>query len=153
MTTTVNGAGTISGTVGTTKLVGTNTSFGTELKLGRPVYRADTNQEIGIVKSITSSNICDLINPMVTTISNISYFAETNTTEFSTEIFVGDTILVGNVRLGTVKSVNSDSNITLYANSLANVTNSQFLHNNKDPSNLPGEGDKYLKYPQVGVIT
>jgi hypothetical protein len=151
--TTINGAGTISGTVGTTTVIGTNTSFGTEFRVGRPIYRADTNQEIGIIKSISSSTSCDVINPLVSTISNISYFAETNTTEFSTEIFVGDTILVGNVRLGTVKSVNSDSNITLYANSLANVTNVQFLHNNKDPSNLPGEGDKYLKYPQVGVIT
>ena len=153
LTTTVNGSGTISGTVGTTSVIGTNTSFGTEFRVGRPIYRADTNQEIGIIKSISSSTSCDVLNPLVSTISNISYFAETNTTEFSTEIFVGDTILVGNVRLGTVKSVNSDSNITLYANSLANVTNVQFLHNNKDPSNLPGDGDKYLKYPQVGVIT
>ena len=153
LTVTVNGAGTIGGTVGTTTLIGTGSSFGTELKVGRPVYRSDTNQEIGIIKNITSSTSCNLINPLTTTISNVGYFAEVSTTEFISEIFVGDTILVGNTRLGTVKSINSDSNITLYANSLANVTNVQFLHNTKNLNNLPGEGDKYLKYPQVGVIT
>lgn len=148
-----NGAGTISGIGGSTQITGNGSSFGTQLRVGRPLYRNDTSVELGIIKNITGPTSCNLVLPLTTTITNVSYSAEVSSTEFTSEIFVGDTIIAGNTRLGTVKTIYSDSNIALYANSLATVSNVAFQHNNRDPSNTPGEGDKYLKYPQVGVIT
>jgi hypothetical protein len=154
LTLVITGAGTISGTIGNAVITGYGTSFGSELRIGRPIYNANSNVEIGTIRSINSATSLVLENPISTTISNIAYTAETSSTSFTSEIYVGDTIVVDtNVRLGTVKSINSDSNITLYANSLATVSNVTYMHNARDPVSTPGQGDKYLKYPQVGVIT
>ena len=153
LTITVNGQGTISGTFGNATIIGTGTSFNTQLRIGRPIYRTDTNVTLGNISRILSSTTLVLDAPLTSTITNVNYSAITSSTQFTSELFVGDTILTNsNVRLGTVKSINSDSNLTLYANSLATVSNITYQHTQRDTYSTPGEGDKYLKYPQVGVI-
>lgn len=154
LTITSTGSGTISGTFGDAVIYGYGTSFGTDVRVGRPIYRSDTSAEIGVVAGIESATKLSLVAPLTATISNVGFTAETSTTEFTSEIYVGDTLVVSpNIRLGTVKSINSDSNITLYTNALVTVSNVAFEHNARDTYSVPGRGDKYLKFPQVGVIT
>lgn len=154
LTLTVNGAGTISGTIGSTIINGTDSSFNTQLRAGRPLYRSDTDQELGEILRIIDAQTLILDTPLDSTISSVTYSSISSKTSFSSEIYVNDTILVnGNVKVGTVKSINSDSNITLYTNALVTVSNVSFLHNYREQYKEPGDGDKYLKYPQVGVIS
>ena len=153
LTLTVTGLGTISGSFGNATIVGTGSSFNTQLKIGRPIYRTDTNVMIGNISRILSSSTLVLDAPLNTTISSVGYSAIVSSTEFTKELFVGDTIVSNSgVRLGTVKTITSDSNLTLYANSLTTVSNIAFQHTERDTYSTPGKGDKYLKYPQVGVI-
>jgi hypothetical protein len=147
------GTGTISGNFGDVIVYGVGTSFGKDVRVGKPIYAANTTVELGTVSSVTDNTTLRLTSPLVSTISGISYSAETSKTEFTTEIYVGDSILVDSDVIGIVKSINSDSNITLYANSLTTVSNVAFEHNARDTYSTPGNNDKYLKFPQVGVIT
>jgi hypothetical protein len=153
LTLTVVGAGTISGTLESPTITGTGTKFGSELRIGRPIYRADTSENLGIINAIQSATTLILSDPLDATISNVGYIAEVSATEFTSEIYVNDTIIVGNTRIGTVKSINSDSSITLYANALITTSNVAYQHNARYPYSTPGQGDKYLKFPQVGVIS
>lgn len=147
------GSGTISGTFGDATIHGYGTSFGKDVRVGRPIYNASTSTQLGIVSSVTDNTTLKLTAPLDTTISNITYSAETSKTAFTSEIYAGDTILVNSNVIGIVKTINSDSNITLYANSLYTVSNVTYEHNARDTYSTPGNNDKYLKFPQVGVIT
>lgn len=150
----VNGAGTISATIGDTIINGVGTSFNTELRAGRPLYRSDTGEELGEIIRILNASTLVIDSPLSNSLSSVSYSSISNATEFTKEIYVNDTIIVNtNVKVGTVKSINSDSNITLYTNALVTVSNVTFIHNYREPYREPGSGDKYLKYPQVGVIS
>lgn len=151
---TVIGTGTITGVTGNATIIGTDSLFSTELRIGRPLYRTDTNVLIGNISSIRSATRLTLDNPLTTNISGVGYSSIVGATEFTSELHVGDTLLVNsNVRLGTIKTINSDGNLILYANALANVSSVSFQHTYRDTFQPPGEGDKYLKYPQVGVIS
>lgn len=150
----ITGQGNISGTFGTNEITGANTSFNTELVIGRPIYRADTNVSLGIITTISNATSLTVDTLGSSTFSNVLYTAEVSSTEFTSEVKVNDTIIVfPNVRLGTVKAINSDSNLTLYANATATVSNVGFTHNRTEPYSTPSSGDKYLKFPQVGVIS
>ena len=154
LTITINGTGTISAPVGNTIINGTNTSFNTELRAGKPLFRNDTGENLGDISRILNAETLILDAPLENELSSVAYSSISSETLFSNEIYVNDTIIVNtNVKVGTVKSVNSDSNITLYTNSLVTISNVSFLHNFREQYKTPGEGDKYLKYPQVGVIT
>lgn len=154
LTITTNGAGTISSTAGSTIITGTDTSFNTQLSAGRPLYRSDTNEDLGSILRIINATTLIIDTPLANTLVAVPYSSISSATVFSQEIYVNDTIIVNtNVRVGTVKSINSDSNITLYTNALVTVSNVAFLHNFREQYKGPGSGDKYLKYPQVGVIT
>lgn len=148
------GSGNISGNSGNATITGTSTSFNTELTVGKPLYRTDTNVFIGNIISIRSSNKLTLDNPLSSSFSSVGYRSIFSSTAFTTELHVGDTLTTNtNVKLGTVKFITNDSNLTLYSNSLANVSSVDYNHTYRDPYQTPGEGDKYLKYPQVGVIS
>lgn len=154
ITATINGIGTISAPIGNTIINGTNTSFNTQLQAGRPLYRTDTGENLGDILRIINAGTLVIDTPLTNAISSISYSSISSKTIFSNEIYVNDTIIVNtNVKVGTVKSISSDSNITLYTNALVTVSNVSFLHNFREQYKTPGDGDKYLKYPQVGVIT
>jgi hypothetical protein len=154
LTITINGAGTISAPAGNTVINGTSTQFNTQLTVGRPLYRTDTEENLGNIARIINAYTLELEDPLENELASVSYSSISSETTFSNEIYVNDTIIVNtNVKVGTVKSINSDSSITLYTNSLVTVSNVSFLHNFREQYKTPGEGDKYLKYPQVGVIT
>jgi hypothetical protein len=154
ITQTIIGTGNISGNSGNATITGISSSFNSELSVGKPLYRTDTNVFIGNIISIRSSNKLILDNPLSSSFSSVGYRSILSTTSFTTELHIGDTLTSNtNVKLGTVKFITSDSNLTLYSNSLANVSSVNFNHTFRDPYQGPGEGDKYLKYPQVGVIS
>ena len=154
LTITLNGTGTISATAGSTTINGTGTSFNTQLRSGRPLYRSDTSENLGNILRIISATTLVIDTPLANTLISVPYSSISSATTFADEIYVNDTILTAtNVKIGTVKSINSDSNITLYTNALVTVSNVAFLHNYREQYKEPGDGDKYLKYPQVGVIS
>lgn len=154
ITSNITGAGTITGTVGNAFIIGNNTSFNTELRIGKPIYNLTTGSLIGTIATIRSATVLTVSLPLSSAFSNEQYTATISTTDFINELHVGDTLLTNsNVILGTVKTISSSSNLTLYSNCLANVNNIEFYHSNRDPYSTPGSDDKYLKYPQVGVIS
>lgn len=154
LTITVSGTGTISSSIGSTIINGTGTSFNTELRAGRPLYRSDTGEELGDIIRIINAETLVIDNPISSPLTSVAYSSISSFTTFSNEIYVNDTIIVNtNVKVGTVKTINNDSSITLYTNALVTVSNVSFIHNYREQYKEPGSGDKYLKYPQVGVIT
>lgn len=154
ITSNITGSGTVIGTAGNAFITGNNTAFNTELRIGKPLYHANTGSFIGNIASIRSATLLTLTLPLSSDLSESSYIATISNTDFINELHVGDTLLTNsNVILGTVKTISSVSNLTLYSNCLANVSNTEFYHSNRDPYGTPGSDDKYLKYPQVGVIS
>jgi hypothetical protein len=154
LTSNITGSGTIYGTAGSNFITGNNSAFNTELRVGKPLYDYASGNLIGTISSIRNSTLLTVSLPLAAALSETQYTATINNTEFISDLHVGDTLLTNsNVILGTVKKITSDSNLTLYSNSLANVTAIEFQHSNRDPVGIPGSDDKYLKYPQVGVIS
>ena len=148
--TNITGTGTISGNTVSSVITGNNTVFNTQLAVGKTLYYSGNS--LGTITSITSANILTLSGPLSSDISGVSYTAQGVSTAFATELHVGDTISVTNVNIGTVKTIVSNTALILTANSVSNVANVAFSHTNRDPYTVPGQGDKYLKYPQIGVI-
>lgn len=151
ITTNISGNGAISGTIDSKTITGYNTLFATQLAPGKNLYVGGNS--IGVITSITSNTQLTLDTVLASTLSNVSYTADGSTTLFAREINVGDTIVVNtNVILGTVKTINSNTNLVLYSNSLSTVSNVAFLHTDRDTYTVPMQGDKYLKFPQIGVL-
>lgn len=148
----ITGTGTISGNIGSTIITGNGTSFTTQATVGKNVYVSSSS--IGIIRSINSSNSLSLINSLTANLSDVSFEIEGVSTLFTTELHIGDAVVVNtNVVLGYVSSITSDTNLTMTANSTANCTDISYTHTFRDPYTTPSDGDKYLKYPQVGVLS
>jgi hypothetical protein len=151
ISTNISGNGTISGNVNSKTITGVNTLFATQLAPGKNLYVAGNS--IGIITSITSNTQLIVDTVLGSTLTSTAFTADGSTTLFAREINVGDTIVVNtNVILGTVKSINSNTNLVLYSNSLSTVSNITFLHTDRDTYTVPMQGDKYLKFPQIGVL-
>ena len=151
ITTNVTGNGVISGTINSKNITGINTLFATQLAIGKNLYVSGNS--IGVITQITSNTQLTIDTVLGSTISNVSYTANGSTTLFAREINVNDTIVVNtNVILGTVKTINSNTNLVLYSNSLSTVSNVAFQHTDRDTYTVPMQGDKYLKFPQIGVL-
>lgn len=151
ITTNITGNGLISGTINSKTITGINTLFASQLAVGKNLYVSGNS--IGIVTQITSNTQLTVDTVLGSTISNVSYTANGSTTLFAREINVNDTIVVNtNVILGTVKTINSNTNLVLYSNSLSTVSNVAFQHTDRDTYTVPMQGDKYLKFPQIGVL-
>jgi cytoskeletal protein CcmA (bactofilin family) len=147
----VTGSGTITGNVDSTTITGSGTAFNTQLAIGKNLYYSGNS--IGIITSIRSANILTLSGVLASNLSNVSYTADGTTTLFARELYVGDTIVVNtNVILGTVRTINSNTNLVLYSNSLSTVSNVAFEHTARDPYTAPTTGDQYLKFPQVTIL-
>lgn len=154
ITSNITGSGTISGITGNAFITGNNTAFNTELRVGKPLYQANTGNLLGTIASIRSATVLTLSLPLSAPITDNNYVVTISNTDFVNELHVGDTLLTNNnVILGTVKTISSNDKLTLYSNCLANISNIEFYHSNRDPYGTPGSDDKYLKYPQVGVIS
>ena len=148
----VVGTGTISGSIGTTLITGNSTSFTTEATVGKNVYVLGSS--IGTIRSINSANSLNLLNSLTANLSNVNFEIEGVSTLFTSELHIGDAIVVNtNVVLGFVSAITSDTNLTMIANSTANANNIAYSHTFRDPYTTPSDGDKYLKYPQFGVLS
>jgi hypothetical protein len=152
-----NITGLISGVANSDVITGTGTYFRTDLFPGKPIYsnlygNVDANT-IGIVSSITSDTSLTLVSNVVSTFSGSSMYTSGSSTRFVNEIHHGDTIISGGIVLGTVKSIVSNTALILTANATSTVTNVSYSHTARDPYTIPGQGDKYLKFPQYGVLT
>ena len=147
----ITGSGTITGNVNSTTITGNGTAFSTELAIGKNLYYSGNS--IGIITSIRSANVLTLSGVLSSNLTNVSYTADGTTTLFTRELHVGDSIVVNtNVILGTVKTINSNTNLILYSNSLSTVSNIAFEHTARDPYTEPTTGDQYLKFPQVTIL-
>ena len=151
ITSNVTGSGTITGNVNSTTITGAGTSFNTELTIGKNLYYSGNS--IGIITSIRSANVLTLGGVLSSNLTSVAYTAEGTTTLFARELYVGDSIVVNtNVILGTVRTINSNTNLILYSNSLSTVSNIAFEHTARDPYTTPTTGDQYLKFPQVTIL-
>ena len=154
ITSNITGTGTISGINGNAFITGNNTSFNSELSIGKPIYNANSGALIGTIASIRSATVLTLTQPLSASLPSTQYVATISNTTFTTELHAGDTLLTSdNYILGTIKTISSDSKLTLYSNSISNVSGVAYKHTYRDPYSVPGNNDKYLKYPQVGVIS
>jgi hypothetical protein len=151
--TNIIGSGTIFGTAGTSTITGINTNFGSEVVLGKPIYNNASGNIIGTISSIQSATELKITEILPTSFANVQYIITASETEFIRELHVNDTLLVNNSIIGTIKTITSNTNLTLYTNSISNLTANSFTYTARDPVSVPGVGDKYLKYPQVGVIS
>lgn len=152
LATNVVGTGTISGSIGTTLITGNSTSFTTEATVGKNVYVSGSS--IGTIRSINSANSLSLLNSLTANLSNESFEIEGVSSLFTSELHIGDAIVVNtNIVLGFVSTITSDTNLTMTANSTANANNIAYSHTFRDPYTTPSDGDKYLKYPQFGVLS
>ena len=150
--TNVVGSGTLFANAGTSTITGNNSQFANEVSIGKPIYFSNGTLigTVGSIRSDTELRLTDVIN---TSFANVGYVITQSETEFIGQLHVNDTLLVNNSIIGTIKTITSNTNLTLYTNSISNITANTFTYTNRDPVSVPGVGDKYLKYPQVGVIS
>lgn len=147
----ISGSGIISGNTGNATITGTGTAFSTELRVGANIYVSGNT--IGVIKSIVSATNLALEVPLASNITSSSYTAQGVSTLFTTELHVGDILIdSSNVVIGTVNVIANNTSLTLTTNAAANITNGTYSHTTRDPYTTPGQGDKYLKFPQFGVI-
>lgn len=147
----VSGTGTISGTAGNVYISGNMTAFNQELVAGKNIFVSSVS--VGIVNRIFSNTNIKLENPLTSTITNVSFETEGPSTLFNSEIKLGDSIIVSNVLIGNVATILSDTQLRLTANATANVSDQEFNHVAQDPYNIPLQGDSYLKFPQVNILS
>ena len=147
----ISGTGTISGNTGNATIIGTGTAFSSELKVGTNLYVSGNT--VGVIKSIISATNLALEVPLTSNITSSAYTAQGVSTLFITELHVGDVLIdSGNVVIGTVDLISNNTSLTLTTNASANVSNDTYSHTTRDPYTTPGQGDKYIKFPQFGVI-
>jgi hypothetical protein len=150
--TTIAGTGNISGTVGNTVITGDQyTTFNTEVRVGKSIYVA--NVFVGTIASVSSANVMTLVDPLMTSITSSAFSITGDNTKFTTDLHLGDTIVSNGSVIGTVKTINSDNELILTANATIAVNDQSFTHTFKDPYTTPGQGDKYLKFPNIRIIT
>lgn len=149
---TVIGLGNITGTAGNTVILGdSNTAFSSNLRIGKTIYVANT--AIGIIAGISSPSRLRLEDPLTTSITNSQYTVTGNITSFTEDIHLGDTIVANGVAIGTVKSITNDFELVLTSNANVTLSNVGYTYTTRDPYTTPGQGDKYLKFPNIRVIT
>jgi Putative Ig domain len=73
-------------------------------------------------------------------------------TIFGEELHLGDKIYADSTLIGVVQTITDNVHITLSNVSTSNIGGAQYSHTRRDPYTVPGQGDKYLKFPQVGVL-
>lgn len=145
----ISATGTISGLVGNAVITGNSTTFYSQLSVGANVYVGGNS--VGTIYSIISETSMKLVFPLTANISGAAFTVSGQPTKFTTEVHVGDTITT-NVVLGTVKTIISDTQLVLTANASANNSAHSYSYTTRDPYTTPMQGDKYLKFPQVGVL-
>jgi len=147
----ISATGTITGTANSAVITGNSTQFYSELAVGSTVYVSGNS--IGTIYSIISETSMKLIFPLVANVTGASFTVSGQPTRFTTELHVGDTLInAANTVIGNVSSIVSDTRLILAANSTANISANTYSYTTRDPYTTPMEGDKYLKFPQSGVL-
>lgn len=144
-------SGTISSNTATVTVTGTNTLFAAELQKGSPIYVSSAL--IGVVGRIYSNTNLSLQTNVISNITNQSFTSIVNSTKFDTELKLGDTIVVADTIIGTVKYITDAANLTLFSNSSSNITDAQFSHIQQDLYLTPDRGNEYLKFPQTNILS
>ncbi len=149
---TVIGLGNITGTVGNTVIVGdSNTRFSSNLRVGKTIYVS--NVAIGVIAGISSPAVLRLEDPLLTSVTNSPFTVTGNITSFTEDLHIGDTIVANGTAIGTVKTITNDFELILTSNANVTVSNVGYSYTTRDPYTIPGQGDKYLKFPNIRVIT
>ena len=147
----ITGTGIISGNTGNATITGALTLFSSELRVGANIYVGGST--IGVIKSIISDTNLALEVPLTSNISSSFFTAQGISTLFTTDIHVGDVLInSSNVVIGTVELISNNTSLALTTNAAVNVSAGTYSHTTRDPYTTPGQGDKYLKFPQFGVI-
>jgi hypothetical protein len=144
-------SGFISGSTNSQYVTGLNTLFATELQKDSLIYVSSAL--IGTVERIYSNTNLQLSSNSLSTFSTQAFTTKVITTKFDSELKLGDTILVNDDVIGTVKTINSSSSLTLFANSSANIADAKFSHVQQDLYLTPGKGTEYLKFPQTNILS
>jgi hypothetical protein len=144
-------SGFISGSTNSQYVTGLNTLFATELQKDSLIYVSSAL--IGTVERIYSNTNLQLSSNSLSTFSTQAFTTKVITTKFDSELKLGDTILVNDDVIGTVKTINSASSLTLFANSSANIADAKFSHVQQDLYLTPGKGTEYLKFPQTNILS
>ena len=143
--------GTISSTTSSIYVSGQNTLFVQELQKGSPIYVSSTL--IGVVDRIYSNTNLSLESNSVSSITTQTFTSIVPRTKFDTELKLGDTLVVADTVIGTVKYITDDANLTLFSNSSSNITDVQFSHIQQDLYLSPSTGNEYLKFPQTNILS
>ena len=143
--------GNISGNVNSKLIVGRGTLFATELYYGANIYVSGNT--IGTVALVISNTSAKLSEDVPSNIANVSFTASKISTRFTEELHVGDKILANGTVLGTVDFISNNTSLTLTSNANIAVNTASYSHTTRDPYTTPGQGDKYLKFPQIGVLS
>lgn len=147
---TVTGTGTIAGNIGNVVIIGNSTSFNTELRVGKILYI--NNSPVGSIASISNATYLTLETPITSNFSDEIFEYTGNITAF-TSLHLNDRIVVNGNVIGTVKTITNDFELVLNGNATETLSNVSYSYTTRDPYTVPGNGDKYLKFPNIRVIT
>ena len=147
----INGTGTISGNIGELYITGSGTVFAQELQRNNPIYVSSTL--IGFVDRIYSNSNIRLTSELGSTITNQPFVTPAITTKFDTEIKLGDTLVYNDTVIGTVKKINTASNLELFSDSTLTFNEVNFSHIQQDLYVTPNKSSQYLKFPKTNILS
>jgi hypothetical protein len=105
---------------------------------------------VGMIESIRSANILTLDRAPVSFVNE--EFLVIRSSAFTQELYVGDEITNGNIIIGTVANIISDSALILTENANLEVTDDNYYHTIRDSYSVPFSGDKYITFSNIGVL-
>jgi hypothetical protein len=143
--------GVITATTNNVYVTGSNTDFGNELSLGSNIVIAGSTY--GVVERIYSNSNLALVSTPLSNVSITSFSTNVVGTNFNQEIRIGDSIVVANVVIGQVQRIDSNLQLILTSNSTSNISDQAFSRTYRNPVTEPSEGDVYLKFPQVNILS
>lgn len=147
----INGSGTITTANANAFIIGTGTIFGTQLEKDKPIYVA--GNLVGIVDRIFSNTNVKLKANATSTIISQPWTTTAISTKFDQELKLGDTIIVNDNVIGTVKTISNATSLILESTSSANIANANYIHVQQDLYYIPGQGTQYLKFPQTNILS
>ena len=110
------------------------------------------------------------------TVANSSPTVSGVSTIFARELSIGQTLVINNTEIGRIQEITSNTSLILFANSTITANSASFSHTigettfdrstdattfdhnqtrfytGRVPYTTPSQGDKYLKFPQIGVL-
>lgn len=125
---------------------------GMKVKFNRFTTPSNYKSNTFLVSGVNSSIVLTSIDYQTISANISSANITGNNTFFLSQIHINDDILVNGNIIGNVKNIISNTLIELNGNSLTNVSNVAYTHTKWVSSDLPIDGDKYIKFPMIKVI-